>query len=543
MNVRSMISAVTGSTPSVYGSRPLGTQPAQSNVVRGSYSNRYSINGLNLVVGKSLEKYMNRMDELKNYLESSVTRTILDIISDTVSELFTTTSDIITIDGLEDESQYYEKELAMVNQIMAHLHIAKHIKTNLKDIIYYGSYSFHLQEEVKEMKGDEMKTKTGIDESDGVPYVRIKKNTKKASYKLRYLKEPHKVVSVWKDNQVQAYITPLMKGELAEFTPGEIVSITTADFTLDIDDNLNAYELSKEFNDELGFKSYDKMYLGGTPLYNDITYKVKEFVLKDYLLSILSIKDLIQPLILLLGLEKTTSISDGYDMSQKVEELINRNVDMSFLESKNLSVKQLAQSLIDNIRVIPDYDNKLAMLQDLSLDRVLDKIDRMRADQGMVKEDIIGSTGMPYELFEGRATRWEAIKTSQRFTSKINYYSDSINNSLVHFAEYLFQKLTDIDFGKIKGKIKCNLVNKSILTESNNYNMMESMLEQVSRLADLSDLIDRTTQSSFISQPRLREYLKVALSKIDSSMQDLIKSEEEVQADQQAQAEQQMQYQ
>ena len=97
MNLQSMMSAVTGTTPSVYGSRPMGVQPSQSNVIKGSYTGGYKLNGLNLIVGKSLEKYMNRMDELDNYLESSVTRTILDIISDTVSELFTTTTDIITL--------------------------------------------------------------------------------------------------------------------------------------------------------------------------------------------------------------------------------------------------------------------------------------------------------------------------------------------------------------------------------------------------------------------------------------------------------------
>ena len=135
MNLQSMMSAVTGTTPSVYGSRPMGVQPSQSNVIKGSYTGGYKLNGLNLIVGKSLEKYMNRMDELDNYLESSVTRTILDIISDTVSELFTTTTDIITLEGLEDEHKFFEEELAMVNNIFNHLHIGKHIKTNLRDII------------------------------------------------------------------------------------------------------------------------------------------------------------------------------------------------------------------------------------------------------------------------------------------------------------------------------------------------------------------------------------------------------------------------
>ena len=137
------MSAVTGSTPSVYGSRPLGLQPSNSNVLKGSYGGARTIKDLNLIVGKSFERYLNRMDELKNYLESSVTRTILDIISDTVSELFTQTSDIITIDGLEDGIKDYEKELEMVNNIFNSIHITKHIKTNLRDIIYYGSYAFH----------------------------------------------------------------------------------------------------------------------------------------------------------------------------------------------------------------------------------------------------------------------------------------------------------------------------------------------------------------------------------------------------------------
>ena len=73
--------------------------------------------------------------------------------------------------------------------------------------------------------------------------------------------------------------------------------------------------------------------------------------------------------------------------------------------------------------------------------------------------------------------------------------------------------------------------------------MMESMLEQVQRLADLSDMIERTVQSSFISQPRLRDYLREALGKIDAGMQDLIKSDEEIQLDQQQMMQSQEMYQ
>lgn len=503
--IRTFANLVFGSTPNMtsWGARQGSPYaPVQSNIISpGSLNSTVGggvdANKIYSIVGTSLTRYLERIDELTSYLEFHITKTSIDVIKDALMELIIT--DNPNIISLPDDP---EAE-ADINRILNEMQLIKHITSDISELIYYGSYSYAM-----ELTDDNK------------------------SCKLRYLKNPTKVISTWKDSKLDSYFTYDMAGEMHEFNKNEIFSISTYDYKLEFDDNISSDRL-KQLNAEIEgeesktrlniakekekkrITSYDKRYLAGTPLFGYITGKIKEYILKDYLLSILSIKDLIQPIILLVGLEKTTALEEGVDLTQKVESLINKNLDMSFMEAKGLSVKELAMSLIDNIRVLPDYDSKLAGMTDLNLDKISEKIDRIRMDQQTIKEDLINAIGLPPDLFEGRASRWESIKMSQRFESKVSYYVDMINKSVVLLAENLYDRLKLSKNLDIEGKITSNLMDTDSLEYTKKVARMDTLAESVNRIADLANIVSGLEQNQLVEIKALKEYIKEGVKKFN----------------------------
>ena len=503
--IRTFANLVFGSTPNMtsWGARQGSPYaPVQSNIISpGSLNSTVGggvdANKIYSIVGTSLTRYLERIDELTSYLEFHITKTSIDVIKDALMELIIT--DNPNIISLPDDP---EAE-ADINRILNEMQLIKHITSDISELIYYGSYSYAM-----ELTDDNK------------------------SCKLRYLKNPTKVISTWKDSKLDSYFTYDMAGEMHEFNKNEIFSISTYDYKLDFDENISSDRL-KQLNAEIEgeesktrlniakekekkrITSYDKRYLAGTPLFGYITGKIKEYILKDYLLSILSIKDLIQPIILLVGLEKTTALEEGVDLTQKVESLINKNLDMSFMEAKGLSVKELAMSLIDNIRVLPDYDSKLAGMTDLNLDKISEKIDRIRMDQQTIKEDLINAIGLPPDLFEGRASRWESIKMSQRFESKVSYYVDMINKSVVLLAENLYDRLKLSKKLDIEGKITSNLMDTDSLEYTKKVARMDTLSESVNRIADLANIVSGLEQNQLVEIKALKEYIKEGVKKFN----------------------------
>ena len=503
--IRTFANLVFGSTPNMtsWGARQGSPYaPVQSNIISPGRLNStvgggVDANKIYSIVGTSLTRYLERIDELTSYLEFHITKTSIDVIKDALMELIIT--DNPNIISLPDDP---EAE-ADINRILNEMQLIKHITSDISELIYYGSYSYAM-----ELTDDNK------------------------SCKLRYLKNPTKVISTWKDSKLDSYFTYDMAGEMHEFNKNEIFSISTYDYKLEFDDNISSDRL-KQLNAEIEgeesktrlniakekekkrITSYDKRYLAGTPLFGYITGKIKEYILKDYLLSILSIKDLIQPIILLVGLEKTTALEEGVDLTQKVESLINKNLDMSFMEAKGLSVKELAMSLIDNIRVLPDYDSKLAGMTDLNLDKISEKIDRIRMDQQTIKEDLINAIGLPPDLFEGRASRWESIKMSQRFESKVSYYVDMINKSVVLLAENLYDRLKLSKKLDIEGKITSNLMDTDSLEYTKKVARMDTLAESVNRIADLANIVSGLEQNQLVEIKALKEYIKEGVKKFN----------------------------
>ena len=86
-------------------------------------------------------------------------------------------------------------------------------------------------------------------------------------------------------------------------------------------------------------------------------------LLKDQILTLLSIKDLIQPLLLLQNVDKTTPPDEANKLALNTENLINKYSDISSILGSNFSINDLIDSLLNNIRVLPDYSSTVSNME------------------------------------------------------------------------------------------------------------------------------------------------------------------------------------
>lgn len=512
-------------------SSPLGA----SNIIRSGTTNYHwgvskdgesdEIKYPNLIK-ENLDEFYSFIDELRSYKDNELTKIILDIIKESVAELFVgEDEDFITIPSSEVEKYgITEDQIRELNKILRDdINLVSNLRSDLHNFIYYGSVSYYLSKEEEK-------------------YVNSKGEEKiRKVFRFKYPHESNSLITEVSNGEVKDFIlreVGLVSNNSA-VDKDHLVVFSTLDYNVNTDsgdggistfdfDTINLSTVSTIEKDENGdgevseeekiFKS--SRYLAGTPLYDSITVKLKEFVLKDYLISILGIKDLIQPLILLLGVEKTTDATDASELAIKVEDIINQNVDLNYLASGQLRVDEITKSLIDNIRVIPDFDSKLSSLSNLELDRLSDKISDLRSDQNDIKESIIGATGVPIGLFNGETTRFEAIASSQRFNSKLNYYVDILNNSSIRLAKTLYK----LKFGKdiTKVKLESRLVNKTILNTSYYSDKIEATNNRIEQINNLVETFDRMRESELLKKDELIKYFKGVVGKVDPELSDLI---------------------
>jgi hypothetical protein len=253
--------------------------------------------------------------------------------------------------------------------------------------------------------------------------------------------------------------------------------------------------------------------------------KLKEYLLKDKLISLLTIKDLIQPLVMLIKVEKNTSAEDATKLALRAEQLINNYVDTSSFLTGSFSVQELIQLLVDNIKVLPDYNDSMTNLSPLDLSKLTDKIDKMRSEQDATKEDLLNSTAVPLDLFTGRASSWEALKTSERLNSKVNQYIKIIKLSMQMAAKQLLYIYTKKDINLID--IKVNIFSKTSIEYNNaqaNSDVISSLLDSIRRIIEDAETFAKS--SNLINKRKYLEYVRKNLYNIDPELLDIISDEE-----------------
>lgn len=259
----------------------------------------------------------------------------------------------------------------------------------------------------------------------------------------------------------------------------------------------------------------------GVPLFYHHLPKVRELYLKDLVLSILGIKDVIQPDILAMNFEGGMDIDQAQDMCSNLEDLLNKNSDYSIFNSATLDYNQLVKLLVDTVRILPDIEGKIQSLNPVRTTTLQDKIQQIRMEYQELNRNIISALGVPMDLFEGNSSKWEVIKRSERLQSKVNYYINTIKTSIRRLAQSVFKRMNDRELKVSDFKIL--IFTESDLEIAAKTNRLQSLNELNQTLMQMVAGAERElAESRLINKEAYFKLLKSGLKEVYPEIDDLI---------------------
>lgn len=426
--------------------------PGNNSSISANSGNSQSLNN------RLLSNYYRRMQEIKDYEVSDLSSTTMSIYKDYIVGYFNTDTDtMITISDKVPRAKAYEAE---INRIFNDLEVLSEVRDHLWDIIYDGAWCFK---------------------------IAFDKETR--TYRKFYLHNPHNVVTVLGGKGHRNHLVVSREGKIFEVTGESIFRIGPLNLTLINDVNDGYYR----FTQEDSLVNYSTM-MAGMPLYFNITNKVKEYLLRERILSLLSIKDLIQPLILLLNVDKNTAPDEANRLALNVETMINKYSDISQILGSSFSINMLIDSLMANIRVLPDYHSTMGNMNTVDLSKITSKIAEIENSQENKKDDIMTSNSIPRALYNGESTKWDAIKSSQRLNNKINGFITGITDSLRDEAINLCRYHFGVDLNQ--DDVTVNLFDKTEVDFNVVLTNIDIIAQMTGGIQQILDLAQRTMQEN-----------------------------------------------
>jgi hypothetical protein len=436
---------------------------------------------------RMMTTYYTAMQEILDYEITEITNTVINILTDYLITYLSPDAKVITLPKeMEAQENYINKAFEQVGYF-------SDIKSQLRNIIYHGSYCYQ-----------------------------ISWNPEEAKYEKSSFIYPHWVVTVKKKGKVNSHLIVSKQAKLVEVAPDSVVRIGSCDLNLI---NNMVTEEQTSFNSEKDTLIDDVEFVASSPLYFNIRSKIKEYLLKDQVISLLSIKDLIQPLLLLISVDKSTSADTSNTLALNVENLINKYADISMISTGQFSIADLMDSLINSVRVIPDYNQSMRDMSPIDLSKITNKIQEIRGEQDSNREQILSSLGIPLDLFTGRSSRWEAVKSSERLSSKINSYIKGIEESTKYQASRFYYMLTGEEIGV--DKIQCNMFTKTTVE----YNAATASADIINTLVrSINDLLnaaqDIIMNNKLIDAQKYGDYIISQLEVIDPEIDSIFSKEE-----------------
>lgn len=453
----------------------------------GVNPNQLAISGVNnrgattqMNGSKFMSEYYRLMDELPDYQLTELTKLIINAYSDFIDPYFTDTGDLVSfVDGRRDPS------LVKVNQYLEDLGIRDDIKASLKDLLYWNSKCSLLSWDSNER-----------------------------TFKKKPLIHGNSVVTVYKDQKIEKYLVLDKDYNICELGRYSILRYGSVD--LDLVNNIRE-EKDEVISDKEITQRYE--YRVSMPIYYDIAAKVKEYVLNDQIISLLNIKDLIQPLLLLISCDKNTDVTTANNLANNIENLINKYTDISTIFTARFSVNDLMDSIINNIRVLPDWSGAAGNLGTVDLSKLKEKTDQIRGDQDTRKEAIVNSLSLTMDLLQGRTSKWDALRQSERLQSCISGKIGALNDSVIRIACDLYYITTKKELSP--KLLRSNLFTKTATELQKAINNTETVSSLIQNVFGLTDQLQQKVQNDKVTDSN--ELFKYVKSKIELSDPDAAK--------------------
>lgn len=511
----------------LFGSFAMGSSrvPLKSNIYKGGGSGYSQIGGTgrwgsgtnrqspilgNATPSNLISGYYERIDELRSYQLLDITKLATNFFADyIVNFLDDGGQQLVTILG--DDGTTDDNKTDRINDILIKdLKIIDYIREHIKDNVYYGQYSSM----IFSTKDDYGHLKFRFEElNDPISVITKKKRNKDGGTDETFLArgEDGKIYEIPK-NQV--------------FTLGSINLRLINDLEEGYGKSKNKWELADSKNDS-GLDKILKQssYLAGEPLFYSLILKVKELIIKELLVSLISLRDLSSVQLFLLQFDKSTPMETASELCARTTKLANTTNELSsFLTSQFDIVSFIENTLSQSAKFVPDYNstigNKNSMIP---LDKLSDKLLDIMQNLDGCRSNVLSPLGIPSTILDSTSgSKWAILQQSERANSKVSSFMSGIKESVTGLVCTLYSILygEEID----PSLIKLHISEKTSVEYNNQINQSESVSGLVGGITGILTQALTTLEGVFplVDSEAFVNYIRNLIKDIDPDTEPLI---------------------
>lgn len=535
--------------------------PLRSNIVRGSgggykpiggsaSSRAFGMDKKSPLLGNSspstlISGYYERVAELKGYQLLDISKLATNFFSDYVQNFLTDVSNGNLVSIMDEDSNSINEQVTdrLNNILTKDLNIVNFIKNHLNDYIYFGEYFGMISTSLDELGHQKFR----IEEINDPVSVITKKIRSKSTGKME-----------------EIYLAKGDDGSIYEVPKNSVVFISTSNLRLvndlseDDRDNYNtgtgsgstkskkdASKLNDIFSKNTTNNKIvkiqeddpdsnrskvlkDEAYIASEPLLYSLILKVKELVIKELLVSLLSLRDLSSVQLFLLQFDKSVPLETANNICAKATKLANNTNELaSFLTAQFDAISFIENALTQPAKFIPDYNSSLAAKNAmLPLDKLSEKMIEIMQMLDHCKAGVLGPLGLPSTLIDSTSgSKWQVLQQSERANSRVTFYINGIKESVTKLVCNIYETIYKEELDP--SRVTLHICEKTSVEYNNQINQSDSingMLTSISTILQ-SSLTMLESSAPLINPEAFLSYLQKLIKDIDPEADSLINEE------------------
>lgn len=461
-----------------------------------------------------LSSYLDKIGELRGYQLLDISKLATNFFSDYIINFLADEGNgtqIATI--LDEEGNIDTNKTDRINNILTKdIRIFDFIRDHVQDYVFYGDYYSML----KSYKDDKGHTRFRVEELLDPIAVIVKKTRSK-------------------DGDMEEKF--LARGEdnvMYEIPREEIIYIASQNLRLINDlkegwrEKDNIFRTKPKEGD--GKTNREKVmqresYTASEPLFYPLILKVKELVIKELLVSLISLRDLSSIQIFLLQVDKSVPLEAANDLCMRATKLANNTNELaSFLTSQFDVVSFIENTLIKSAKFIPDYNSTLGGKNSLlPLDKLSDKLLDIMQSVETCKNNVLNPLGLPSTILDSTSgSKWQVLQQSERANSRVATFMAGIKDSVTNLVCTLYKILYTEELDP--SQVKLHIAEKTSVEYNNQINQTESINSLVQGVSGIIvNALQTLDQSApFIDPKAFLEYIQNLLKDIDPNTEALV---------------------
>lgn len=473
----------------------------------------------NYMPSSRLSSYYEKLAELKGYQLLDISKLATNFFADYIINFLADESNgaqLVTImdeDGNKDETKTDRINDVLVKDIK----IFDFIKDHIQDYVFYGGYYSMLRNTRDELGHLRFR----IEELYDPISVVIKKKRSKET-----------------DEVEEVFLARSDENIIYEIPKKEMIYISNTALRL-------VNDLSPDWNDkhkkswlhekpkEGGKGTRDKVtrkesYQAAEPLFYSSIIKLKELVIKELLVSLISLRDLTSVQMFLLQFDKAVPLETANELCARATKLANNTNEISsFLTSQFDVVSFIENTLTQSAKFIPDYNSTLGSKNSmLPLDKLSDKLLDIMQTLDQCRNNVLSPLGLPSTILDSTSgSKWQVLQQSERANSRVASFMAGIKDSVTNLVCSVYETLygTELD----PSLIKLHISEKTSVEYNNQINQSESINGLVQ---GISNIIQTSLQTLDFASPLIDPeayltYIHNLLKDIDPNTENLITEE------------------